>query len=98
MKWTEFLQFKGDADGIARLIFTALVGVLLVMYSMVFEVEYGNKLVELFMYPWWRILMVFLVISSAIWCPRVGILVALAVFFYLGDMETLLTPFASTAK
>jgi hypothetical protein len=37
-------------------------------------------------------------LTAAVWCPRVGILVALVIFFYLGDMHTLLTPFASTVE
>ena len=45
------------------------------------------------MYPWWRIMVIFLVVSSAVWCPRVGILIALIAFFYLSDMNTLITPF-----
>jgi hypothetical protein len=44
------------------------------------------------------LLTVLLVLAGAVWCPRVGILAALVVFFYLGDMQTLLTPFASTTE
>ena len=36
--------------------------------------------------------MVFLVLASVLWCPRVGIIIALLVFFYMNDMNTLLTP------
>jgi hypothetical protein len=42
----------------------------------------------------WRILIVGLLLSAALWSPAVGILVALLLFFYLNDMETLLTPFS----
>lgn len=66
--------------------------IIILQYSSLFETEYHVKLVELYMYPWWRILVVFLAISAALWCPRIGILVALAVFFYLSDMNTLITP------
>jgi len=47
------------------------------------------------MYPGWRLLCAALVLAAVLWSPRVGILVALVVFFYLADMHTLLTPFAS---
>ena len=67
--------------------------VVIIQYSSVFEQEYHTKLINLYMYPWWRMLIIFLVISAAIWSPRIGILVALAVFFYLSDMNTLITPF-----
>lgn len=69
-----------------------LIALLVVNYSTLFEEEYTRKLIDLYLFPWWRILLVLLVISSVMWCPRVGILVALIMFFYLSDMNTLLTP------
>jgi hypothetical protein len=69
--------------------------VVIIQYSSVFEQEYHTKLINLYMYPWWRMLIIFLVISAAVWNPRIGILVALVVFFYLSDMNTLITPFPS---
>jgi hypothetical protein len=69
--------------------------VVILQYSSVFEQEYHTKLINLYMYPWWRMLIIFLVISAAVWNPRIGILVALVVFFYLSDMNTLITPFPS---
>ena len=92
--WPSFLSFQGTTDGIFRAIAVTLVGVIIVKYSTLFEEEYTQKLTDLFIHPWWRILVVLLVLSSAIWCPRVGILVALVVFFYLSDMNTLITPFS----
>ena len=67
--------------------------VVIIQYSSVFEQEYHTKLINLYMYPWWRMLIIFLVISAAVWNPRIGILVAVVVFFYLSDMNTLITPF-----
>jgi hypothetical protein len=92
--WPSFLSFQGTTDGIFRAIAVTLVGIVIVKYSTLFEEEYTQKLTDLFIHPWWRILVVLLVLSSAIWCPRVGILVALVVFFYLSDMNTLITPFS----
>ena len=97
-KWPEILQFSNTLDGMLRLVFVAIAGVCLIVYSMPFETQYPAKLIDLYMYPWWRFLATLLVLTAAIWCPRVGILVALVVFFYLGDMHTLLTPFASTIQ
>jgi hypothetical protein len=94
----EFMTFKPTVDGTMRLVSVLIVGVLLIAYSTVFEVEYSQKLIQLYMYPWWRVLLVLLVLCASLWCPRVAIVVALAVFFYLGDIHTLLTPFASTEK
>jgi hypothetical protein len=92
--WPSFLSFQGTTDGIFRAIAVVLVGVIIVRYSTLFEEEYAKKLTDLYIHPWWRILVVLLIITSAMWCPRVGILVALVVFFYLSDMNTLITPFS----
>jgi len=92
--WPSFLSFQGTTDGVFRAIAVILAGIVIVRYSTLFEEEYTKKLTTLYIHPWWRILVVLLVLTSAIWCPRVGILVALLVFFYLSDMNTLITPFS----
>lgn len=98
MSWASFLTFERGVDGMARaaavLIFTAIV----ILYSMPFETEYSAKLVNLFIQPWWRFLVVALAVTAAIWCPRVGIVVALAAFFYLADVTTLVTPFVDKPR
>jgi hypothetical protein len=91
--WPSFLSFQGNIDGIFRPIAVVLAGLIIVRYSSLFEEEYTQKLTDLYIMPWWRILIVLLVLTSAIWCPRVGILVALIVFFYLSDMNLLIQPF-----
>jgi hypothetical protein len=92
--WPSFLSFKGSVDGIFRALMVLVAGIVIVKYSTLFEEEYSQKLTDLYIHPWWRILVVILGISAAIWCPRVGILVGLIVFFYLSDMNTLITPFS----
>jgi len=92
--WPSCLSFQGTTDGVFRAITIILAAIVIVRYSTIFEEEYSKKLTTLYIHPWWRILVVLLLISSAIWCPRVGILVALLVFFYLSDMNTLITPFS----
>jgi hypothetical protein len=92
--WPSFLSFQGTTDGIFRAVAVVLAGIVIVKYSSLFEEEYNEKLTNLYVHPWWRILVVLLVLTSAIWCPRVGILIALIVFFYLSDMNTLITPFS----
>lgn len=61
------------------------------VYSTVFEETYSNKLINLYTYPWWRLLLVLLVIVSATWSHQVSIIVALIVVFYLSDMKILST-------
>ncbi len=92
--WPSFLSFQGTTDGIFRAISVTFIAVVIVRYSTIFEQEYTEKLTDLYIHPWWRILVVLLVLTAVIWCPRVGILVALVVFFYLSDMNTLVMPFS----
>lgn len=94
-EWLSFLSFDSTTEGACRAILVLLAALFIVFYSSLFEVEYSKKLIDLYRYPWWRLLLVLLVISSVIWCPRVGILVALVMFFYLSDMNTLLTPLSN---
>jgi hypothetical protein len=90
--WPMFLSFHNTTDGIFRALFVLLATFIIIKYSTLFEAEYNNKLINLYIQPWWRLLIILLVLTSAIWCPRVGILVGLIVFFYLSDMNTLITP------
>jgi hypothetical protein len=92
--WPSFLAFQQTTDGIFRALLVLLSGFVIVYYSSLFEETYSKKLTDLYIAPWWRLLVVLLAVTSAIWCPRVGILVALIVFFYLSDMATLVTPFS----
>ncbi len=92
--WPTFLSFQGTTDGIFRALAVTLAAIVIVKYSTLFEEEYNKKLTYLYIHPWWRLLVILLVLTSAMWCPRVGILVALVIFFYLSDMNTLITPFS----
>ena len=65
------------------------------LFSTVFEATYPTRLVELYAMPWWRLLVVGLVALGAWWCPRVGLALAVAVYFYLNDMHILTSPFAN---
>ena len=98
VKVSDLLPNPTTLDGALQTVFLVGLSIVLVLYSMVFEMEYDPKLIDLYMYPGWRLLCAALVLAAMLWSPRVGILVALVVFFYLADMHTLLTPFATTIK
>jgi len=98
VKVSDLLPNPTTLDGALQSVFLVGLSIVLVLYSMVFEMEYDPKLIDLYMYPGWRLLCAALVLAAMLWSPRVGILVALVVFFYLADMHTLLTPFATTIK
>jgi hypothetical protein len=92
--WPSFLSFQGTTDGVFRAISVFVIGIVIVKYSTLFEEGYSQKLTELYVHPWWRFLIVVLLLTAALWCPRVGILVALLTFFYLSDMDILVRPFS----
>ena len=89
-----FLGFYSTTESGLRIALIGAVIFLVIHYSTLFEQEYNEKLMNLYTYPWWRFLLVFLVIASATWSPELAVFVALAVFFYLNDMNTLIEPIA----
>lgn len=94
MSWQLSLSssFPSGADGIFRVLFVFLGVVIIVHYSSLMERPYHNKLAQLYVHPWWRLLVLSLVLFGALWCPRVGIVMAFIVFLYLHDMGSLVMP------
>ena len=72
-------------------IFKNAVIVLLIIWNTVegavFENEYPATFVRLYPLAIWRLLLLVAVITGALWCPCVGMLLAFATFFYVMDME-----------
>lgn len=87
-----------DMETYSKFIVGAILLLCILQVGTVFEVHYPTRFVELYAFPWWRLLIVLLVAIGAWWCPRVGLLVALAAFFYLNDMHILTNPFVGSAK
>ena len=87
--WEEAMASTGQLDTVPRLIAAILLAVWLVMIGLTFQAEYPRQLIELSGQPWWRLLMVSAAMASAYWCPRVGVLFALAVVLYLADLRAL---------
>ena len=92
-EWIKYLQFPNTLDGLLRLSFVVAVTILIVANSLVFEEPYALRLAELYKEPWWRLLVAVSLIMAAIWCPRVGIVVAFLVFLYFSDIDMLSKPF-----
>jgi hypothetical protein len=89
MSW---LSPDSTTDGVFRVLFVFLGVIVIVYYSSLMERPYHNKLAQLYVHPWWRMLLLGLVLSAALWCPRVGVVTAFIVFLYFHDMSTLVTP------
>jgi hypothetical protein len=86
------LEIPHTTDGIFRILVVVLAAIIIVKYGTLLEEEYNKRLTDLYVYPWWRIISVLLIVAGAAWCPRVGLMIALVMFFYLSDMNILLTP------
>ena len=88
-QWLLDLEPINIVDSTLRLGSLFAVSIWLYFHGMVYQQPYDIKLIELNLFPWWNILLVAAVAAAAVWCPRVGIVAALAVFLYLSDMEIL---------
>jgi hypothetical protein len=91
--WPDILKFPNNFDGALRLGFVVVITFLVITSSLIFEEKYVEQLIILHDFPWWRMLVVLLVILGALWCPRVGIVLALLVTLYLADIDMLKKPF-----
>ena len=82
-------RFESEIEISLKISLTIVIIVWLFQSGSVFEVDYYNKLVAMTDYPWWKWLLIGLIIVSSMWCPSVGIALMLGVFFYLSDTEVL---------
>lgn len=92
------LEPDGVVDAAARTIVTSIFFIWNLYEGSVFESPYDKTLVRLYSFPLFRFALVLLVLVAAYWCPRVGVMVALAVFFYIEDMEKLRRPWITHEK
>ena len=88
------LEPEGVTDATARLLVTAALFIWNLYEGSVLESAYPKELVQLYGFPLWRLVLVLLVLIASSWCPRVGVMLALTVFFYMEDLEKLSTPWA----
>jgi len=76
----------GPIDGSLRLIVSLGLLGWNVFEGLSLRTPYPSTMVALWEYPIWRILLLFIVWLGAEWCPRVGILTAIAVVMYIVNM------------
>lgn len=87
--WDQMMAPLSLIDGVMRILATATFFIWNTFEGSVFESPYSMAQVKLYEYPIWRLALVFLVFLAALWCPKVGAMVAVAVFFYLEDLQKL---------
>jgi lipopolysaccharide export LptBFGC system permease protein LptF len=92
------LQPDGISDAAARLIVTATFFLWNLYEGSIIEAPYPAMFVKLYAWPIWRFVLALLVLSAAYWCPRVGAMIALAVFFYIEDLEKLSRPWVKIVE
>jgi hypothetical protein len=73
---------------IRQVIIVILVGWLL-FYGLVYNKEYPEKLVILYGEPWWKLLLIGLIVLSAFWSPFISAVLAFTILLYFSDMDTL---------
>jgi hypothetical protein len=76
--WFDQLAPTSRLDSYLRLAVTIFLAIWLFVVGTKLETPYPAPLVEAYALPITRLFLLFLVILSAIWCPTVGILAALA--------------------
>ncbi len=79
-----------DLEQILKVFVVGCLALYALLASTIFEVEYPKKFIQLYPHPWWRLLLIVLVILGWRWSPIVGTLLAVVVFFYLHDMFILM--------
>lgn len=86
------LEPDGVIDASARLIVTAALFIWILYQGASIENPYPESLVKLYEFPFWRLVLAIGVLVASYWCPRVGAMFALAIFFYFDHMEKLRRP------
>ena len=79
-------------ESAARLAVTTLFFIWNLYYGALVQTPYPKALVSLYVHPLWRVLLILFLAASIAWCPRVGMMVGLALFFYFMDMPHFIHP------
>ena len=90
--WETALSAGGLVDATARILVTVAFFSWNLFEGSLFHTPYPVEWVYLYKFPYWRLFLVLTLIAAASWCPKVGIMVALALFFYLNDLSRLTKP------
>ena len=61
-------------------------------YGALIKTAYPHSLVSLYVYPIWRLLLVLFLFAAVMISEEVGLMVALALFFYFMDMSYFIKP------
>ena len=90
--WETALSAGGLVDATARILVTVAFFSWNLFEGSLFHTPYPVEWVYLYKFPYWRLFLVLTLIAAASWCPTVGSMAALALFFYLNDLSRLTKP------
>lgn len=90
-----FLAPDSTLDATARIVVTAALFIWNAFEGAKLDSAYPTSLVQLYALPLFRFVLALSVYVAMMWCPRVGAMMALAVFFYIEDLEKLRKPWTS---
>lgn len=65
-------------------------------YGALIQTAYPQSLVSLYLYPVWRLLLVLFLLIAAMISKEIGLMVALAIFFYFMDLSQFIKPWSKT--
>ena len=79
-----------DYDLTGKIIFTFFFYFWSIFEGSKIDTHYPHKLVVLYFYPLWRVLLLILLLIGGLWCQGLSITLAFAIFFYFMDLQLLL--------
>jgi len=88
MKYLSALhKYSGSIDNILKNIILIALLMWNVLEGSVFENEYPHIFVKMYTIPIWRLMLLVLILTGAMWNRSIGIMMAFTYFFYEMDME-----------
>jgi hypothetical protein len=79
-----------ELDYIGRIVFTTFFFLWNVIEGFKIDTHYPSKLVLLYVYPLWRLLLLIAFVVGSMWSMSLSVMMGFAIFFYFMDMQLLL--------
>lgn len=79
-----------EMEQVAKIGFTLFFFLWNIFEGFKIDTRYPHKLVVLYLYPLWRLLLLVTLIVGALWCRALSVMMAFSVFFYFMDLQLLL--------
>jgi hypothetical protein len=77
-------------EQVGRIGFTLFFFLLNIFEGFKIDTSYPHKLVVLYVYPLWRLLLLITLVVGGLWCRALSITLAFSIIFYFMDLQLLL--------